>query len=232
MLSYFLQTIVLLGMFFAFNKTSAEKYPIKIKTGYREIFIIKKYKETFMKIFSRNGILLIFATAIILVACDEQDKIAIEKSASVFDIEQGKASIQQSNLRFMNAFKDHDSVEVANCFTKNSVIMIDGFPSIEGRDAIKHFFSQVMANDVKKYDLATKNIWGDSSILVEEGIYKLTGKEKKEVGKGKYIVLWKQESGNWKMFRDIWARDFPSTALIPGGDSAVVEIKKKALHFF
>ena len=110
--------------------------------------------------------------------------------------------------------------------------MIDGFPSIEGRDDIKHFFSQVMANDVRKYDLETKNIWGDSSILVEEGVYKLTGKEKKEVGKGKYIVLWKQESGNWKMFRDIWARDFPSTALIPGGDSALVKIKKKALKFF
>ncbi|MEO7315054.1 MAG: nuclear transport factor 2 family protein [Ginsengibacter sp.] len=185
-----------------------------------------------MHIFLRKGFLLMFISAVIFVSCDEQDKIAIEKSASVFDIEQGKASIHQSNLRFMNAFKEKDSVEVANCFTKNGIIMIDGFPSIEGRDAIKHFFSQVMANGVKKYELETKNIWGDSSILVEEGVYKLTGKVKKEVGKGKYIVLWKQESGNWKMFRDIWARDFPSTALIPGGDSAVVEIKKKALHFF
>ena len=185
-----------------------------------------------MNIFLRNGFLLLFVSAIILVSCDEQDKIAIEKSASVFDIEQGKASIQQSNLRFMSAFKEKDSAEVANCFMKNGVIMIDGFPSIAGTDAITHFFSQVMANGVKKYDLETKNIWGDSSILVEEGVYRLTGKEKKEVGKGKYIVLWKQESGNWKMFRDIWARDFPSTALIPGGDSAVLEIKKKALHFF
>ncbi len=185
-----------------------------------------------MNIFLRNRFLLLFVSAIIFVSCDEQDKIAIEKSASVFDIEQGKASIYQSNLRFMNAFKEQDSVEVANCFMKNGIIMIDGFPSIEGRDAITHFFSLVMTNGVKKYDLQTKNIWGDSSILVEEGVYKLTGKAKKEVGKGKYIVLWKQESGNWKMFRDIWARDFPSTALIPGGDSAVIEIKKKALHFF
>lgn len=185
-----------------------------------------------MTIILRNGFLLMFLSAILLVSCDEQDKIAIEKSASVFDIEQGKASILQSNLRFMNAFKEKDSIELANCFMKNGVIMIDGFPSVQGRDEITHFFSQVIANGVIKYDLETKNIWGDSSILVEEGVYKLTGKGKKEAGRGKYIVLWKQESGNWKMFRDIWARDFPSTALIPGGDSAVAEIKKKSLNFF
>ena len=185
-----------------------------------------------MKRILRNGILLFVLLTATIIGCDEQDKIAIEKSASVFDIEQGKASIQQSNIRFMNAFKENDSVEVANCFMKNGVIMMDGSPSIEGREAITHFFSQVMANGVKKYELETKNIWGDSSILVEEGIYKLTDKEKKEMGKGKYIVLWKQESGNWKMFRDIWARDSPSTALIPGGDSAVNKTKKKALKFF
>ena len=133
-----------------------------------------------MKSVLRIGSFLMILSALLFIGCDEQDKIAIEKSASVFDIEQGKASIQQSNLRFMSAFKDKDSVEVANCFMKKGVIMIDGFPSIEGREAIAHFFSQVMANGVKKYDLETKNIWGDSSILVEEGVYKLTGKEKKK----------------------------------------------------
>lgn len=175
---------------------------------------------------------LIILLVLTLISCDEQDKIDIEKSASVFDIEQGKASIHQSNLRFMSAFKDKDSVEIANCFMKKGVILIDGFPSIEGREAITSFFSQVMANGVNKYDLETKNIWGDSSILVEEGVYKLTGKEKKEVGRGKYIVLWKQEAGNWKMFRDIWANDFPSSALVPRKDSASSGLKEKALKFF
>lgn len=185
-----------------------------------------------MKSILRKGSFLMILSALLFIGCDEQDKIAIEKSASVFDIEQGKASIHQSNLRFMSAFKEKDSVEVANCFMKKGVIMIDGFPSIEGRDDITHFFSQVMANGIKKYELQTKHIWGDSSILVEEGIYKLTGEEKKEIGKGKYIVLWKQESGNWKMFRDIWARDSPSTALIPQADSTAKDLKKKALKFF
>ncbi|MEO6682992.1 MAG: nuclear transport factor 2 family protein [Ginsengibacter sp.] len=171
-------------------------------------------------------------TTILLISCNEQDKVAIEKSASVFDIEQGRASIEQSNLRFMNAFKESNPEEMANCFMKNGVIMIDGFPSIEGREAIAQYFTEVMKNGVKKYELETKNIWGDSSILVEEGIYKLTGTKKKEVGKGKYIVLWKPEAGNWKMFRDIWASDFPSSALIPNRDSSLAEPKKKALNFF
>ena len=180
-------------------------------------------------IFGR-GFFLLAVMSVILFSCKEEDKIAIEKSASVFDIEQGKASIHQSNLRFMKAFETRDSVEVANCFTKNGVILIYDMPSIEGREKIQHFFFLIMRNHISKYELETKNIWGDSSILVEEGNYKLSGPKKKVIEKGKYIVLWKQESGNWKMFRDIWARDFPSEALIPVEDS--IAKPKRKLGFF
>ena len=177
-----------------------------------------------------KGFLVLAIMGFFLVSCNEEDKIAIERSASVFDIEQGKASIQQSNLRFMKAFEEGDSTEVANCFMKNGVILLDDRPSVEGRDNIRHFFSLIMKNNIAKYELETKNIWGDSSILVEEGTYKLTGPKKKLREKGKYIVLWKQETGNWKMFRDIWARDFPSEALIPAEDSTANS--KKILGFF
>lgn len=180
-----------------------------------------------MNVQSAKKFLLFLFLSTALIRCSEQDKVAIEQAASVFDIEQGKASIKRSNLRFMQAFAESDSVELANCFTKNAVLMIDGFPSVKGRDEITSFYSNIMKNGIKDYELTTKNVWGDSSILVEEGVYRLTDASDKEMGKGKYIVLWQQESGNWKMFRDIWARDFPSDALLPRKDSTATKPSKK-----
>ncbi len=35
------------------------------------------------------------------------------------------------------------------------------------------------------------------------------GDGSKNVDKGKYIVVWKKENGDWKVWRDIWNSDNP-----------------------
>ncbi|HET7115741.1 MAG TPA: hypothetical protein VFI29_04595, partial [Hanamia sp.] len=67
--------------------------------------------------------------------------------------------------------------------------------------------------------LKTIKVWGDSSILAEEGTYRISGKNKNLLDKGKYIVLWKQEAGNWKMYRDIWTSDLPISGIKPDSTS-------------
>lgn len=152
--------------------------------------------------------------SIIFISCNENDKLDIERSASAFDIKQGEASIKQSNQRFMKSFKSGDSTEVANCYSTNARLMVADTPVIEGRDNIVHFISLAMKKGIKDFELKTVKIWGDSSILAEEGTYTFSDKDDNQIDKGKYIVLWKQEAGNWKMFRDIRTSDLPHTPLI------------------
>ena len=155
-------------------------------------------------------------TFLVLVSCNNvQDKIEIEKSASSFDIKQGEASIMQSNQNLMKAFKTDDSVGVANCFTTDAKLMCSNLPSIEGKENIRSYFSNMMRKGIATIDLKTIKILGDSSILAEEGTYLFSDSKKKQVDKGKYIVLWKQEAGNWKMYRDMWTSDLPSSAIEP-----------------
>lgn len=169
-----------------------------------------------MYLFSfRSIIAFTKAASLVIIACNPQDKVEIEKSASSFDIKQGEASIMQSNHNFMKAFQNDDSVGVANCFTMDAKLMCCNHPSIEGKENIWHYFSKIMASGVAKIDLHTIKISGDSSILAEEGIYQFSDKKKQQTDKGKYIVLWKQESGNWKMYRDMWTTDLPSSAIQP-----------------
>ena len=168
-----------------------------------------------MKILFPNKLFLIcLGLALILFSCNENDKLDIEKSAAAFDIKQGEASIKQSNQNFMKAFKAGDSVAVSNCYTTDAKAMVANMPAIEGREDIKHFISEAMGMGIREFDLNTLQIWGDSSILTEEGAYTFSDSAGKQLDKGKYIVLWKMEAGNWKMFRDIWTSDLPPAAAL------------------
>lgn len=169
-----------------------------------------------MPLVSFKYISLIAITSLILASCNNvQDKIEIEKSASSFDIKQGEASIMQSNQNLMKAFQAGDSAGVANCFTTDAKLMCSNRPSIAGKENISHYFSNMMKNGIAAIDLKTIKISGDSSILAEEGTYLFYGSKKKQIDKGKYIVLWKMEAGNWKMHRDMWTSDLPSSAIEP-----------------
>lgn len=150
-----------------------------------------------------------------LIACSEQDKIAIENSASVFDIEQGKAAIEQSNLRFSKAFKNGDSAILANSYTEDAQILVNTVPTIEGRDSIRSYYRKLLQKGLTSYKLTTSNIWGDSTLLVEEGEFSLMGPKKDEVDHGVYIVLWRTEGGNWKMYRHMAKSDYASYARLP-----------------
>lgn len=154
-------------------------------------------------------LLLIFFATTTFSCNNARDKLEIEKSASAFDIKQGEASILQSNQHFMKSFEGGDSVEIAESYTTDAGLMPPNHNIIIGRKNILHYFSKAPGMGTANLSLKTVNVWGDSSILAEEGTYRILDKKKNEIDKGKYIVLWKQETGNWKMYRDIWASDLP-----------------------
>ena len=53
------------------------------------------------------------------------------------------------------------------------------------------------------------NITGTSDLIVEEGSYDFPDDKGGSFDKGKFIALWKQEDGNWKLWREIWNTDLP-----------------------
>lgn len=169
-------------------------------------------------------IFLIGMSICFLTSCiNEKDKKEIEKSAAVFDIKQGEASIKQSNQRFMKAFEASDSTEASNCYSLKGKLMLADKEAITGRDKIETYLGKMMALGVKKFELKTLQIWGDSTILAEEGTYEMSDSGNNQLDKGKYIVLWKPESGNWKMYRDMWTSDLPPKIAAP---QKVQKIKK------
>jgi ketosteroid isomerase-like protein len=157
--------------------------------------------------------LLLFILSLAIFSCSQQDKMEIEKAASAFDIKQGEAAVKQSNQNFIKSFQASDSSEIAQSFTKDAQLLCANHAPIEGRKKIGHYFSEMIRQGSTDVKLNSMHIWGDSTILVEEGNYLLMDKNGDQTDKGSYIALWQQESGNWKIFRDIWVSSIPKSVI-------------------
>ena len=130
------------------------------------------------------------------------------KSSSKFNLSTARAEIEAANKQFMTFLAVADSIGIGNLYAQDARIMMSGAPSISGIENIQATFSGVIKSGISKVNLRTIEVWGTEDLITEEGEYSLFAGEA-EVDKGKYLVLWKKEDGNWKLFRDILNSDLP-----------------------
>lgn len=120
-----------------------------------------------------------------------------------FSLTTAKDEIVAANKEFIALFSATDSIGVANLYTQDAKFMMNGSPAISGKASIQSVISAIMNSGVTSVDLRTVDVWGTQDLVVEEGELSLFVGDK-EVDQGKYIVAWKNENGNWKLFRDIF----------------------------
>ena len=66
---------------------------------------------------------------------------------------------------------------------------------------------------IKTARLETVEAEGYADTAIEIGKYTLSGEAGNIMDRDKYVVIWKQEGGQWKLHRDIW-----NSSLTPEGD--------------
>ena len=128
---------------------------------------------------------------------------------TAFDLVNAKKEIEAANKDFVELFAKGDSIGVANYFTKDAKSMGPNEPSHIGRSKIQTVYAGFIRAGDNQLGLTTTGVWGNKTMLAEEGIYTFSDKNGKELDKGKYIVLWKIEDGKWKLFRDCYNSDMP-----------------------
>ena len=65
---------------------------------------------------------------------------------------------------------------------------------------------------VKEVELETVEAEGHGNTAIEVGKFTLYGADGQVIDKGKYIVIWKKEAGQWKLHRDIFNSSTPAPA--------------------
>jgi len=118
------------------------------------------------------------------------------------DITAAKAEIDKANKKLMDSVAAGDSGAIASLYTADAKLMFTGKPAIVGRENIQAAFSEILKSGVSRIELKTQEIFGTGDLLAEEGEVTVYVNSN-AVAEEKYIILWKREDGEWKLFRDI-----------------------------
>jgi len=124
-----------------------------------------------------------------------------------------QAAIEAANELFMATFNRGDAAALADLYTENGQLLPAGSDFVTGKEAIRNFWQAIMDMGIKSAALETIEVEGHGDTAIDEGKYTLRGESGSVLDRGKYLVIWKQQAGQWKLHRDIW-----TSSLSPQGD--------------
>ncbi len=129
-------------------------------------------------------------------------------------MEEIRETINNINLKFAEAFKRGDAAAVAALYTSDARLLPPEAPMLSGTEAIKAFWQGAMNLGIKEATLESIDVESSGDGLACE-IGKFTLNIETPGGEhvaqtGKYIVLWKNDAGVWKLRADIWNTNAPA----------------------
>jgi len=119
-------------------------------------------------------------------------------------------AIAAVNKNFMAAFNRGDAAGVAALYTEDGQVLPPNSDFVTGRQAIQTFWQGLMDMGIKSAKLEIVEVEGCGNTAYEISKYTLQGEEGQVLDAGKYIVIWKQEDGKWKLHRDIFNTSTPA----------------------
>ena len=127
-------------------------------------------------------------------------------------------AIMAANETFMTTFSQGDAAGMAALYTETGQFLPPNSDFVTGTQAIQMVFQDLMDKGVKALKVETVETEGCGDTAFEVGRYTLEGEGGQVLDQGKYIVIWKQEAGQWKLHRDIWNSNMPIPRLPQKGE--------------
>lgn len=152
----------------------------------------------------RNNLFILFG--LFLAGCGGTKEEKAEP-VKTFDIAPVKEYINNVNKTYGLRFKTSDSALYADRYCKEAIALPPGMPAVKGRDSIRSYYYSNGANRSLNITITANNIFGTAELVVEEGVYDFPDGKGGSFDKGKFIALWKEEGGKWKLYREIWNSD-------------------------
>lgn len=120
-----------------------------------------------------------------------------------------ESSIEAINDKFAEAFRSGSADNLSAYYMVDAQLMPPGMAPISGRDQILAYWQGAMSAGIGNVRLQTSAVSGSGNEVIEYGNYTIFAGEDFTVDKGKYIVIWKRDGNQLKIFRDIWNSDNP-----------------------
>jgi uncharacterized protein (TIGR02246 family) len=112
--------------------------------------------------------------------------------------------IRAGNAKMNAAIAIGDATAIAALYTEGAKLLPDGAPKIDGRPGIEGFFKQAFDAGFTNLTLETQDVIEAEDLAVEIGVATSTASA---ADAGKYVVVWRRESGVFKIDIDIFNSD-------------------------
>ncbi|MCC7003691.1 MAG: DUF4440 domain-containing protein [Gemmatimonadaceae bacterium] len=146
--------------------------------------------------------------ALLSVGCGRTPDRDSSRDALALDIEATRTLIAQQNKRFTDAHVTGDVAAIDAMFLPDARSYPPGAPAAVGIDAIHDLTVDFLKAGITEFREETTAFYGNAEYVVDEGTYVLAyGQGLTE--RGKYMNVWKQANGTWRIQANIWNTDPP-----------------------
>lgn len=132
----------------------------------------------------------VLALLVALVACGQRKQALIFSAEAAQEWEAARAN--------------NDAEAIAAIHTEDAQVMPPNAPVVEGRSAIRSYYRNVFETQAvpAKFDEREVIVFGD--MTYRQGIYEMELPDGRHEY-GKFMQLWKNVDGNWKLHRAMWS---------------------------
>lgn len=114
------------------------------------------------------------------------------------------SAIAESNRRYSEAMSRSDPAGIVACYALDACLYPPESPALCGPEAIRGFAEGALASGIRGIQLNTTSLAGSNASVTEWGTYTLTLGNGQVADEGTYVVQWKPENGQWRMWRDLF----------------------------
>jgi uncharacterized protein (TIGR02246 family) len=118
-----------------------------------------------------------------------------------------RAAIEAQSAKWQESFNAGDGAGIAALYTDDGQILPPGAATVSGRENIAAFWQEALSAGGISATLETVEVVTQGNHATEVGRFSMTDADGNTVEQGKYLILWRQEQGEWRLARDIWNSD-------------------------
>ncbi len=127
-----------------------------------------------------------------------------------FDLDATRRLIAQQNERFTKAHVTGDIATIDSMFTPDAKSFPPGSAAVTGVPALHAFTVEYLKAGVTEFREETTDFYGNAELVVDAGTYVVTYGSAPVTERGKYLNVWTQVNGSWKIKANMWNTDAPA----------------------
>ena len=126
-----------------------------------------------------------------------------------FALDATRQLIAQQNKRFTNAHLTGDIATIDSMFAADAKSFPPDAAAVIGPQAMHDFTVDYLKAGLMEFREETTDFYGNAEYVIDAGTYVVTYGPSHVTERGKYLNVWTQVNGSWKIKANMWNTDAP-----------------------